>query len=416
MTLLWARRPSWMRSIRFRLGVLASTLLLSIATVVVAGIYVVLAHNVQDEPVTETFQAIEGIRRDDGTFKPLRRIEVAEVADIEAAVNAETLASLRAYSVYALGGLFVTSLAVGWLLAARALRPVRDIAATAEDVRAGDLSRRVALHRDDELGSLAEQIDAMLAHLDELFTSQRQFVDDASHELRTPLAVIRTNVDAVLARPDLPEQERHRAVAVVDRAVDRMTRLVEDMRAADRAGARLGVRTAVNLAAVVHEEVEEFGTLAADREIELAVDLDHDVVVPADPDNVRRMIDNLLSNAVRLAPRGSVVDARVGRSPAEPWAYVAVRDRGPGIAPEDQRRVFDRFWRSDPAGLEQEEGGHAGLGLSIVREMARAHGGLVRVHSQLGAGSVFVVWLPTAGPGDSGEPPPGSPLSCTGVE
>lgn len=408
MTRLWSNRPPWMRSIQFRLAILSSTLLLFIASAAVGGIYLAVARNVTNAPVTETFQAVEGFHRSDGSFKPLRRIEVAEVADIESAVNAETLASLRAYSVYALCGLFVTSLVVGWYLAARALRPVREIAATARDVQAGDLSRRVALHRDDELGGLAESIDAMLAHLDEVFTSQRQFVDDASHELRTPLAVIRTNVDAVLARPDLAEHERNRAVAVVDRAVDRMTRLVEDMLAAARSTAPMRVRPGVNLSALVREEVEELTPLAAEKDIELTVDLDHEAVLPADPDTVRRVVDNLLSNAVRLAPRGSMVDSSVGLSPDRTWAFVAVRDRGPGIAPEDQHRVFDRFWRADPPGVEQD--GHAGLGLSIVRQVAQAHGGLVRLHSQLGAGSVFVLWLPTSRHAGLLPPPPGTPV------
>lgn len=411
MTQLWTGRPAWMRSIRFRLAMLSSSALLFIATAVVGGIYLALAYNVQDEPVTATYQAIEGIRGSDGSFRPLRTIEVAEVADIEAAVNAETLSSLRAFSVYALIGLFVTSLAVGWFLAARALRPVRDIAATAKDVQAGDLSRRVALHRDDELGTLANSIDAMLAHLDQVFTSQRQFVDDASHELRTPLAVIRANVDAVLARPDVPDHERQRAVAVVDRAVDRMTRLVEDMLAAARSVAPGRVEPAVNLAALVHEEIAEFDTLAAERRIELNADLDHDTVLPADPDTVRRAVDNLLANAVRLAPRGSAVGTTVGGSRDGSWAFVAVRDEGPGIALDDQGRVFDRFWRSDPAGVAHD--GHAGLGLSIVRQVAEAHGGLVRVHSELGVGSVFVLWLPTSRANDLAPPPPGSPVART---
>jgi signal transduction histidine kinase len=409
MTLLWTRRPTWMRSIRFRLAMLSSTLLLAIATVIVGGIGLALAHNVRDEPVPETFQAIEGIERSDGTFKPLRRIEVAEVADIEAAVNAQSLTSLWIYSVYALTGLFVTSLAVGWILATRALRPMGDISATARQVQAGDLSRRVALKRDDELGTLAESIDSMLAHLDQVITSQRQFVDDASHELRTPLAVIRTNVDAVLARPDVPDHERHRAVAVVDRAVDRMTRLVEDMLAAARSVAPLRVHPAVNLAALVHEEVEEFDALAAERDIELNVALDHNTVLPADPDMLRRAVDNLLANAVRLAPRGSSVDTSVGSNAEGSWAFVAVRDGGPGIALEDQRRVFDRFWRSDPPGVARN--GHTGLGLSIVRQVAEAHGGLARVHSEPGVGSVFVLWLPAAGACGPAPPPPVSPVA-----
>ena len=178
--------PAWTRSLRFRLALLWSGLLLVVVGLVVGGIYLALARTVGSSPITETFKAVEGVRRRDGTFKALREIEVAEVSDIERAVNAQTLQSLRDYALWALVGLFFASLLIGWFLAGRALRPLRRITATAEQVEAGDLSRRVALGRDDELGTLASSIDAMLARLDDAFSTQRKLVDDASHELRTP--------------------------------------------------------------------------------------------------------------------------------------------------------------------------------------------------------------------------------------
>jgi signal transduction histidine kinase len=170
---------------------------------------------------------------------------------------------------------------------------------------------------------------------------------------------------------------------------------------------------------LAHEEVDEFSSLAADRQVDLDVDLDHTTSAPVDPAMVRRAVDNLLANAVRLAPPGSTVRTSVGTSPDGQWAFVAVRDDGPGIPVPHQRRVFDRFWRVDPPGAEPD--GHTGLGLSIVRQVAEAHGGLVRLHSSVGLGSVFVIWLPvTRGRGggpperSSSGPPELSPVELVG--
>ena len=394
---------SWLRSVRFRLALLSSALLVAVTVAVGGGIYLALARSVGGEPVTRTFRAVEGIRTPSG-FKALRTIQVAEVSDIERAVNATTLASLRDYGIWALGGIFLTSLGIGWLLASRALRPVQTIAATAQEVQAGDLSRRVELHGDDEFGTLGGSIDAMLTQIEDTFTTQRRFVDDASHELRTPLAVIRTNIDTVLSRADAPAQERERAVATVDRAVDRMTRLVEELLASARQDAPLERRPGVPLGVLLREEVEEFTDLAATRDLSLLVEVDGAPAVHADAEVLRRAVDNLLSNAVRLAPTGSAVTGYAGR--LGEWAFVGVRDGGPGIAAADQRRVFDRFWRSPAV----DGGEHNGLGLAIVRQSALSHGGVVRLASAPGVGSDFVLWLPVGASRPSRPAPEASPL------
>src|SRR5688572_11125065 len=196
------RRPAWTRSLRFRLALRWSLVLSLIAGVVVAGLNLALASAVGDPPAATTYRAVEKIYTGAG-YRTGRELELGVVEEIEAVTTARTLETLHVYSGFALGGLFLTSLLVGWLLAGRALRPVHQMTQEAARVTARDLSRRMSVQGDDEIGSLGQSIDEMLGRLDESFAQQRQFVDDASHELRTPLAVIRTNVDAVLDRADV---------------------------------------------------------------------------------------------------------------------------------------------------------------------------------------------------------------------
>jgi len=206
---------------------------------------------------TESVQSYPVIRfvTEDGRKIYLGTSEVVEVDSIETVVKYKTLRALRNYSLSTLGGLFLASLAIGWVVSGRALRPVRRIARAAAEIQATDLSRRIALRGpNDELRYLADTIDSMLDRLDAAFRAQRQLIDDVSHELRTPLAIIRANLDAVLSDPQASEEDRRRAVAVVDRATSRMTRLVEDLLATARrsASAFTGQREAY-LAAGFHD-------------------------------------------------------------------------------------------------------------------------------------------------------------------
>ncbi|WP_415830246.1 sensor histidine kinase, partial [Kibdelosporangium persicum] len=379
----------FVRSIRFRLTVLYSTLLFVLAGGGLLVTYFAVERTTDPQAITKQYEAELVKRRADGTEIPVGTMTVASVQEIESEVTLRTLNAMRTYSGYAIGGLFVTSLGIGWILSGRALRPARSIARAAREIQATDLSRRINLGgTKDELRELADTIDAMLDRLDDAFRAQRRLIDDASHELRTPLAVIRAHLDASLKSTQAGEAERTRAVEVIDRATDRMSRLVEDLLATARRNSAALVDADVDLGAIAREAGEEFALLAAEKRLRLAYRVSDSLRMIGDHDGLRRAVGNLLSNAVRLSPPGEVITVGAGRG--EGWLWVAVADNGPGIASEDQSRVFDRFWRR---GSDR----HTGLGLAIVRQIVESHGGKAAVFSRLGRGSTFVLWFPEPG-------------------
>jgi signal transduction histidine kinase len=379
------RLPEWARSIRFRYTLLYSGVLFGLAAVVVAAIYLVLVMNLRNEPYTTGYRKLICFAGE--CYKPVT------FRELERVVNSRTLRELRNYSFSALGVLFVASLGVGWVVAGRVLRPIGRITAVARDIQATDLSRRIELPGpDDELKQLADTFDAMLARLDAAFAAQRQFIADASHELRNPLAIIRTNVDVALADPSADPDDLRHTIAVVKRASGRMARLVDDLLALARRQEPILEHEPVDLGVAVAEASDDFVVPAAARNIVLDRVTAPDVVVTGDRDALKRAVANLLENAVRLAPEGSRIRLATGSEGDRAW--IAVTDEGPGIAPEDQPHVFDRFWRADK-GRSRADGG-TGLGLAIVRQIAESHGGEVRLQSKVGVGSSFVIWLPVA--------------------
>ena len=329
-------------------------------------------------------------------------IRLVSLSEFERLVNSQTLTKLRNYSFGALGVLFVASLGVGWVVAGRVLRPIGRITAVARDIQATDLSRRIELPGpEDELKQLADQFDAMLARLDAAFAAQRQFTADASHELRNPLAIIRTNVDVALADPRADPDDLRHTITVVKRASDRMARLVDDLLALARRQEPTLEHEPVDLGVAVTEASDDFVVPAAARNIVLDRAIAPGVVVTGDRDALKRAVANLLENAVRLAPAGSRIRLATGSEGDRAW--IAVADEGPGISPEDQPHVFDRFWRADKA-RSRADGG-TGLGLAIVRQIAESHGGSIRLQSKVGVGSSFVIWLPVTTPGSGGGDP-----------
>jgi signal transduction histidine kinase len=394
------RLPEWARSIRFRYTLLYSAVLFGLAAVVVAAIYLVLVMSLRNEPYTTGYQKLICFTNDQ-CYKPIT------FRELERVVNSRTLTKLRNYSFGALGVLFVASLGVGWVVAGRVLRPIGRITAVARDIQATDLSRRIELPGpDDELKQLGDTFDAMLARLDAAFAAQRQFVADASHELRNPLAIIRTNVDVALADPRADPEDLRHTIVVVKRASDRMARLVDDLLALARRQEPTLEHEPVDLGAAVAEASDDFVVPAAARNIVLDRAIAPGVVVTGDRDALKRAVANLLENAVRLAPGGSRIRLATGSEGDQAW--IAVADEGPGIAPEDQPHVFDRFWRADK-GRSRADGG-TGLGLAIVRQIAEGHGGQIRLRSKVGVGSSFVIWLPVAA-SSSSEPAPRPPAS-----
>jgi signal transduction histidine kinase len=370
---------------------MTSALLLLATAAALLAIYLVLSATVEAEPL-DPVTVQKFVKRADGTvqYKEGASFQAADIASVQKAVNYSTLQTLRDSSLLALGVVFALSLVIGWFVAGRMLRPVGRITATAQEISATDLSRRIsATGPPDELRTLADTIDAMLDRLDSAFRTERDFVEDVSHELRNPVATVRANVEAVLADDTSTPEQRREAVAVVTRATDRMSRLLEDLLATARRRSGAFEDRDVDLAAVAAGAVDEHRLLAGERGLHLHQRLAPGPTAYGEPETLGRAISNLLSNAIRLAPHDSTVTTAVGSR--DGWAWIAVRDQGPGIPEDEREHVFDRFYRGN-RGRTGDNG--TGLGLSIARQIIESHGGQLVVFSTVGLGSTFVIWLP----------------------
>jgi signal transduction histidine kinase len=389
------RLPAWLGSIRFRLTVVYSSVVFGLAALVIAGIYLGLAHSLDNQKVP-TDIVIEQVPGGVNLYG------LAEL--VQSRANERALETLRAYSFGALVGLFFISLVVGWLVSGRMLRPIGQITRAVNQIQASDLSRRINLGGpDDELRRLADTFDGMLGRVDEAFESQRQFIHEASHELRNPLAVIRTNIEVTLADPDANAEDLRHTAEVVERASERMSRLVDDLLIYARKGTLSMEQAPVDVASLIDDTADEFAAPAEAAGLRLDREAPKGLWVEGDRLALRQALANLLANAVRLTPAGGGIRARAGRQ--GPWVWMAVEDDGPGIEPADYERVFQRFWRGDPQ--ESRAQGRSGLGLTIVRQIAEAHGGEVKLASEPGKGAAFALWLPARSEPDrlDAEPP-----------
>ena len=323
--------PEWMGSLRFRITVIYSTVLFGLAALVVAGIYMSVSLSLSSRTVSDQFdQVVPG----EGTVIFEQRDPQEElVIEMERQIDRRTLETLREYSFGALGMLFVTSLAVGWAVAGRILRPLDRITAVAQDIQATDLSRRISLEGpNDELRELADTFDDMLERLDGAFEDQRTFIHETSHELRNPLAVMRTNLEVALSAPGADVDDLRDTAKVVQKSAERMSRLVDDVLLYARRESRLVVSEAVDVRALVAGVADEFRAVADTRGITLAAAAGTDLWVEGDRVALGRALANLLANSVRLAPENSSIQVTAGEEDGRVW--MAVSDEGPGIAPE----------------------------------------------------------------------------------
>jgi signal transduction histidine kinase len=383
------RMPGWLGSIRVRLTVVYSSVLFGLAALVVGGIYFGLDRSLESESV---YQRVTIVGQTPGGDLVLQEGYARDLGkEVEHAANEHVVELLREYSFAALLVLFVSSLGVGWVVAGRALKPIGRITSVARDIQATDLSRRIALDGpDDELKELADTFDDMLGRIDDAFEEQRQFIHEASHELRNPLAVIRTNLDVTLDDNQASPEELRQTMQVVLRSTERMATLVDDLLVYARRGTTSTETNRVDVALIVQEAAEEFRAPAEARGVTVEGRAVGPLWVLGDRNALRRALANLLANAVRLAPPDSTI--RVTGGHQDVWVWMAVQDQGPGIALENQERVFQRFWKGDAKAGREE--GRSGLGLAIVRQIAEAHSGEVRLASSPGHGAAFAVWLP----------------------
>jgi heavy metal sensor kinase len=319
--------------------------------------------------------------------------QVAVAAESMATVDRSVRRVLVLLLIAGPAALLATALG-GWWLARRALRPIDRMTARAAAIDLDRIDDRLVVPRTgDEVAHLATTLNAMLDRIGQGIEEQHRLVADASHELRTPLAAMRSEIDVSLRADDLPPAAR-RVLESAREEVDRMTRTVDDLlvlASLDEGRLEL-LAEPLDLHDVVTHAVASLDPLARTRGISLSVDGPAAMAV-GDADRLGHAVRNLVENAIKFSPEGGEVVATTWAADGE--VGVTVRDQGPGVAPEVRERIFDRFFRADPARTRSTGGG--GLGLAISREIALAHAGRVWVDDAGTKGSAFSLAVEAAG-------------------
>ncbi len=353
------------------------------------------------------------------TFPVVQRGRMVNV--LQVGMSLEGLSMARQHFLWTLAALVPLALALagtgGWLLARRALRPVDQMTTTARRIEAEHLAQRLdGAEVDDELGRLARTLNEMLARLEATFAQVRRFSADASHELRTPLTVMKGEIEVALRSPRDPA-EYQRVLESALEEVESMTRLVDDLLLLSRAdaGALRWEAEPVELDRLVEEVAKEGEILGRGKQVRVKILGLEPLIAQGDSQRLKQLLRNLVDNGVKYTPPGGQVTLTlraVRHNGSEQnsqfairnsklsesiglWAEIIVRDAGIGIPPEALPRIFERFYRVDPA--RSREAGGAGLGLCIAKTIAEAHGGRIEVQSIPGAGSTFTIVLPLAG-------------------
>lgn len=288
----------------------------------------------------------------------------------------------------------VFAAALAYFLACKALAPVDELRKRTDEITAERLDRRLPIiNSSDELGQLAQTINAMIGRLEASFLEVRRFTGDASHELRTPLAIIRSDAELGIDESGDCEAARDRFSSILEEC-NRLTLMTEQLLVLSREDAGLGriELNAVDLVALLEQVVTALQPLAAARELETRTDLCGQAVIAGDADRLRQVFFNLLDNAFKFTPAGGTVSIRLVQEATT--VAVEVVDSGQGIPPEHLERIFDRFYR-----VEKQTGVDSGfgLGLSIVKSIVTAHGGRIGVQSSVGAGTTVRVAFPQPG-------------------
>jgi signal transduction histidine kinase len=273
------------------------------------------------------------------------------------------------------------------LLARSVTKPLQDLEDAAEALGAGDLAARAVVPRGPaELTVLAESFNATASRLEQLVGGQRTFIADASHQLRTPLAAMRLRLE------NMEADVRGAAAEDLDGAlteVTRLSRLVDGLLVLARAEQSTSTPTPIAVDEVIDGRCDAWDAFAAEKQVRIDADVDGSPTARATPGRLEQVVDNLLNNALEVAPEGSSV--RVGAQERGDWVELRVSDEGPGMSADERARAFDRFWQSGGARKDGRPNGHFGLGLSIVRELVVGDGGDVALEPSPSGGLEVVV-------------------------
>ncbi len=378
------------------------------------------ASNAADHGEQTVYFTAPGLDSDDGPYRI--RASVLDggpysggqlVVGVPMGSTVSTLDRLVGVELAVTGAALAAALLMGWWLVRVSFRPLRAIEGTAEAIARGELAERVpGEEARTEVGRLARALNVMLGRIERAFAQRdateeelrvsegrmRQFVADASHELRTPLAAVSAYAELFEQGAATRADDLERVMHGIRTETGRMGHLVEDLLLLARLdeGRPLG-RDEVELVGVAAEAVKTATTVGPPWPVRLVARRPVEIV--GDRMRIRQVLDNLLANVRTHCPEGTPTVVTVDHE--GPDAVIRVEDRGPGMSPEDAARVFERFFRADVSRSRRHGG--AGLGLSIVASITRAHGGTVSVAPGTEGGTVFTLRLPVSGGAEAGE-------------
>jgi heavy metal sensor kinase len=296
------------------------------------------------------------------------------------------------WQVIIIGGLVTLVLAAGGgiFLTARVLKPIDEITRTAHGIEEKDLSRRIKVNTDDELGRLAATLNEMIDRLEKAFERQRQFTADASHELRTPLSVIEAESTLALSKPRSAE-DYQQSLESITQETAYMSAILEKLLMLARADAGKEPLTfeTTNLRELIGKLTQDVELLASEKGISFVIDTIEELSVMGNKIKLRQLFLNIFDNAIKYTPKGEI---HLSLRQRDAEAVVEISDTGIGISEEDIPHIFERFYRVDKARSRSEHG--TGLGLAISKYIVESHGGRIEVTSQIDVGSTFTVFLP----------------------
>jgi heavy metal sensor kinase len=299
-------------------------------------------------------------------------------------------------------GVLVAAL-LGWQMARRALRPMKELATAARKIDIEQLQQRLPVRgAQDEVDELAQSFNETLARLENSVAQMKQFTASISHELRTPLTVLRGETEVALLEAHSAEDYRRLLSSQLEE-FDKLTRMINDLLilANAEAGEIQWAEQNVDLSALATSLAEQLEPVAASKDIEIKTDAVPNIYVCGDASWLERVVLNLLDNSIKFTPNGGQIQLRVASENDQ--AVLRVEDKGMGISPEALPHVFDRFYRAEPSRSKRIPG--VGLGLALARWIVEKHRGRITAESRLGQGTCFTVCLPLVTPYSNSQPP-----------
>ncbi len=398
----WLRLPA--RTARLRLTLLFAGLFLLCGTTLLVIIYLFVGNSSSISVTAVAHRAASGNQPAATTVFPSPTINVPGVHQFVTAQHNADIDRLVAGSWVVLALATVGAAVLGWFAAGRVLRPVREITTTARTISAGNLHERLAMTGpDDEFKQLGDTLDDLLGRLEGSFEAQRRFVANASHELRTPLTLERTLLQVALADPDLTLESLRATCGELLGSQSEHEKLLESLLTLTSSERALEHRERLDLALLTAAGVQASRAAIEQRGLELVTVL-RPASIAGDPALVRRLIANLLDNAVDHNIEGGRVEIRT--EPAGDRALLSVTNTGVVIPPEATELLLEPFQRLGAP--RTATNGHYGLGLSIVRAIATAHGAGLTVRAPPDGGLAVTVSFPEAGQLAAPDPSPGS--------